>query len=122
MANKPTGTEEIIPPKSDLAHGDNTFRSFIENLPVMFYAVEPTPPHTPIYISPTFADFGYPLERWMTDSGVWDLVMHPDDRERVLGGTRAAMKRGEGIDFEYRVVCRDGGVRWVRDRSCFIRG
>jgi len=88
----------------------------------MFYAVAPTPPHTPIYISPTFASFGYPLDEWMTDSDIWDRVMHPDDRDHVLNATRDAMRKGEGIDFEYRVVCKDGSVLWVRDRSCFIKG
>ncbi len=99
---------------------DATFRSFIENLPVMFYAVTPLPPHRPIYISPTFENFGYPIEEWLNDSDIWDRVIHPDDRERVLVATRKAMGRGDSLDFEYRVVCADGRVLWVRDRSCFI--
>ena len=97
------------------------FQSFIENLPVMFYAVEPTPPHTPIYISPTFEAFGYTLDEWFNESGIWDRVIHPDDRQHVLEGTRTAMQRGENIDYEYRVICTDGRILWVRDRSCFIR-
>ena len=100
---------------------DGTFRRFIENLPVMFYAVEATPPHTPIYISPTFEKFGYPLSDWVTKHDIWDRVIHPDDREKILDNTRAAMRRGESIDFEYRVVCKDKSVLWVRDRSCFIK-
>ena len=87
----------------------------------MFYAVEPTPPHTPIYISPTFEKFGYPLKDWLTEPDIWDRVIHPDDRERVLVATREAMGRGESIDFEYRVVCQNGSIVWVRDRSCFIK-
>jgi diguanylate cyclase (GGDEF)-like protein/PAS domain S-box-containing protein len=87
----------------------------------MFYAVTPTPPHRPIYISPTFESFGYSLDEWLTDSDIWERVIHPDDRKRVLNGTRDAMRSGEGIDFEYRVVCRGGETLWVRDRSCFIR-
>lgn len=101
--------------------GDNAFRHFIENLPVMFYAVEADPPHTPIYISQTFEKFGYPLEKWRTNPNIWDEVIHEDDREWVMDGTRAAMRRGEGIDFEYRVVGRDSTLFWVRDRSCFIK-
>lgn len=97
-----------------------TFQAFIENLPVMFYAVTPSVPHRPIYISPTFESFGYPLDEWMTDSDIWDKVIHPEDRERVLVATRKAMESGDSIDFEYRVVCADGRVVWVRDRSCFI--
>lgn len=101
--------------------GDHTFRSFIENLPVMFYAVEPDPPHTPIYISQTFEKFGYPLTDWEKDAKIWNKVIHEDDRKWVLDGTRDAMGRGEGIDFEYRVIGRDGTLFWVRDRSCFIK-
>ncbi len=100
---------------------DGTFRRFIENLPVMFYAVTPVPPHSPIYISPTFEKFGYPLQDWLTQSDIWDRVIHPDDSDNVLGATREAMSKGESIDFEYRVVCRNGSVIWVRDRSCFIK-
>lgn len=103
------------------APGEPAFRSFIENLPVMFYAVSAAPPHTPIYISPTFSRFGYPLDDWLTKADIWDRVIHPDDRQPILEATRAAMKKGESIDFEYRVICRDGQVVWIRDRSCYIR-
>jgi diguanylate cyclase (GGDEF)-like protein/PAS domain S-box-containing protein len=98
-----------------------TFQRFIENLPVMFYAVSPTAPHTPIYISPTFKEFGYPLKDWFNDSEIWDRIIHPDDKERVLSETRAAMKKGKDIECEYRVVCKNGRVVWIRDRSCFIK-
>lgn len=87
----------------------------------MFYAVAAESPHTPLYISPTFESFGYPLEDWLTQHDIWDRVMHPDDRDETLAKTRAAMREGLGIDFEYRVVCKDGRIVWVRDRSCFIR-
>ncbi|MFN2500762.1 MAG: EAL domain-containing protein [Pyrinomonadaceae bacterium] len=99
---------------------DANFRTFIENLPVMFYAVTPTQPHTPLYISPTFEKFGYPLDLWMTEPDIWDRIIHADDRDNVLTHTRQAMRRGESIDFEYRVICKDGSILWVRDRSCFI--
>jgi len=100
---------------------ERTFRSFIENLPVMFYAVSADLPHRPLYISPTFKRFGYPLEDWFTNPDIWDQVIHPDDRENVLTNTREAMRRGEDVDFEYRVVCKDGEILWVRDTSCFIK-
>ena len=106
---------------SDPVSNDAMFKSFIENLPVMFYAVEASAPHTAIYISPTFEKFGYPLSDWFTDTDIWDRVIHPDDRGPILGATREATQNGESIDFEYRIVCKQGDVRWVRDRSCFIK-
>ena len=87
----------------------------------MFYAVEPEPPHTPLYIRHTFEKFGYPLDEWKTNPNIWNQVIHEDDRKWVLDGTRSAMKLGEGIDYEYRVIGRDGTLFWVRDRSCFIK-
>ncbi|HEV7699819.1 MAG TPA: PAS domain S-box protein [Pyrinomonadaceae bacterium] len=116
MAKNLSETVEYTP--SEL---DAPFRTYIENLPVMFYAVTAKPPHTPLYISPTFEQFGYPLDDWMTKPDIWDLIIHPDDREEVLNNTRAAMRTGDSIDFEYRVVCQDGSLMWVRDRSCFIK-
>lgn len=100
---------------------DGQFRSFIENLPVLFYAVAPDPPYSPMYISPAFEVFGYPLEEWMTNGEMWVRVIHEDDREWVMERTRAAMQAGTDIDYEYRVIAKDGSVFWVRDRGCFIR-
>lgn len=118
-ANPPVTRVDNIALAGDAIDSD-AYRSFIENLPVMFYAVAPESPHTPIYISPTFEQFGYSLEEWMTEPDIWDRVIHIDDRENILNNTRAAMQRGENIDFEYRVVCKNGDIVWVRDRSCFI--
>jgi diguanylate cyclase (GGDEF)-like protein/PAS domain S-box-containing protein len=128
MANRPSTKARKKPANTLAASGapspalsGDTFKSFIENLPVMFYAVAPEPPHTPIYISPTFERFGYPISDWLTDSDIWDRIIHPDDRDTVLADTREAMRNGKGIDFEYRVVKSDGSIIWVRDRTCFIK-
>ncbi len=116
-----SGSGQIVTKTTLPGADDYTFRRFIENLPVMFYAVEPEPPHTPIYISPTLEKFGYPHDEWLSDPNIWDRIIHDEDRDRVLGGTREAIAAGEGIDFEYRVLGADGSVFWVRDRSCFIK-
>src|SRR4051794_32551422 len=78
---------------------DKTFRRFIESLPVMFYAVEPKPPHKPIYISPAFQTFSYPMAEWMSDGDIWDRVIHPEDRDSVIDTTRDAMRNGEDVDL-----------------------
>ncbi|MET0752316.1 MAG: PAS domain S-box protein [Pyrinomonadaceae bacterium] len=104
-----------------LRESDSKFRGFIENLPVMFYAVEPSAPYTPIYISRAFELFGYPVNDWYEKSDMWLRVIHPDDCGRVLGETNAAIKAGSETDYEYRVIGKDGTLYWVRDRGCFIR-
>lgn len=100
---------------------DTMYRGFIENLPVLFYAVSPTPPFTPIYISPAFERFGYPLETWRTDPEIWSKVIHPDDQGWVFTQTDASTWSGEDVDYEYRIVDSEGAIHWVRDRGCLVR-
>ncbi len=101
---------------------DEQYRGFIENLPVLFYAVDPSPPYSPIYVSPAFARFGYPLEDWTRDPEMWIRVIHPDDREWVFNETTESTVTGEEVDYEYRILHSDGSIHWVRDRGCLIRG
>jgi PAS domain S-box-containing protein len=42
----------------------------------------------------------------------WLRVLHPDDRARVGEELRAALRTGEELNVEYRII-RDGEVRWV---------
>ena len=46
----------------------------------------------------------------------WLEAVHPDDRQAVLEGVFGPQEQGEGGSCEYRVVDRDGAVRWVHDR------
>lgn len=113
--------DELLSAVPSVKLTDGTYRHFIENLPAMFYAVAPSPPHVPLYISPTFEIFGYPIADWYTKSDIWDRIIHPADQEMTLKTTREAMREGRNVDLEYRVNCKDGRTLWVRDRSCFIR-
>ena len=116
-------TQESIPTSATAgaADTDDKFRSFIENLPVLFYAVKPEPPYSPIYVSPAFQIFGYPLDQWLNDPDIWVKVIHEDDRQRVFAETVDSTNTGRNVQYEYRVICSDGTVMWVRDRGCLIR-
>jgi diguanylate cyclase (GGDEF)-like protein/PAS domain S-box-containing protein len=119
--HKPVKKSSLKKISKSLPHAENQYRGFIENLPVLFYAVAPDPPYAPIYISPAFEIFGYPIEEWMTNGDMWLRVIHDEDREWVMDKTRDAMASGEEIDYEYRITTRDGSLFWVRDRGCFIK-
>jgi diguanylate cyclase (GGDEF)-like protein/PAS domain S-box-containing protein len=116
---------EVTPPTDwttdTTATGEDKYRSFIENLPVLFYAVEPTPPYSPIYVSPAFEMFGYPLDEWLDSPNIWLKVIHEDDRNRVFEETVDSTRTGRNVQYEYRVRAADGTVHWVRDRGCLIR-
>ena len=97
------------------------FREFVEDLPVMVYAVEATPPYSPIYVSPAFSIFGYPLADWIDDAQMWLKVIHPDDQSWVFSKTISSTRAGTEVEYEYRIIAADGSTHWVHDRGCLIR-
>ena len=103
-----------------LRESEAKYRSLIESLPAIVYLAEPQPPYSPIYVSPSVEELGYPLQDWFNRPDVWVSLLHPEDRERVLKESEAAMLAERENDYEYRVVARDGAVRWVHDRGRFV--
>lgn len=97
------------------------YRNLIETLPVMFYAVEPNPPYAPIYLSPSFEKFGYPLKQWHKNQDMWMKVLHAEDREWVLNEVAAAINEDRETDFEYRIITRNKKICWVHDRGRFFK-
>jgi PAS domain S-box-containing protein len=52
---------------------------------------------------------------------LWNEIIHPDDRERVRGRVRDAVRAREKVlRLEYRVLHKDGKVRWTADRRQLI--
>jgi len=68
-----------------------------------------------MYVSPQIEMFGYPAERWLEDTDLWDRIVHPDDVQAVRLGERQARERGEPFELEYRYLRPDGSVGWVLD-------
>lgn len=58
---------------------------------------------------------GYRLESWRSVPGFWLDHVHPDDRERVIQLTSAAIAEHRRHDFEYRMIAADGRIVWLRN-------
>ncbi|MEO8649982.1 MAG: PAS domain S-box protein, partial [Acidobacteriota bacterium] len=126
MKTKPSGQHTRIKNTAvvqlaDTVDDEGRYRSFIENLPVLFYAVQPDPPFTPIYVSPAFSTFGYSMDEWLRDPDIWLRVIHPEDLKWVFEETTDSTAHNGRVEYVYRVITADGSVRWVRDRGCLIK-
>lgn len=56
---------------------------------------------------------GYRAEESLRDPGLHFRIIHPDDRERVAAHPRDDLLHREMCELEYRILCRDGQVRWT---------
>jgi len=71
------------------------------------------------------ARFGYAAEDVSADAAWWVARIHPNDRERVLGGIHSVIddRAGDGHAWsdEYRFLCADGSYAEVLDRGYVLR-
>ncbi|MGY1686443.1 SpoIIE family protein phosphatase [Geodermatophilus sp. SYSU D00867] len=58
---------------------------------------------------------GYPAARWLAEPGLWERLLHPDDRATAVRRVHRAVADGE-VDFSltYRARTRDGRWLWLQ--------
>jgi diguanylate cyclase (GGDEF)-like protein/PAS domain S-box-containing protein len=61
--------------------------------------------------------FGLPLEKQNASFDRFQRLLHPDDRQRVLGLLDRARATGTGFECEHRVVRPDGTIRVLQARA-----
>ena len=64
---------------------------------------------------------GFTPEEWMADSYFWENHLHHDDKEESILAFTNIKKENKQTDFEYRMICKDGSVIWVRRRCPWRR-
>jgi diguanylate cyclase (GGDEF)-like protein/PAS domain S-box-containing protein len=104
-----------------LRGSEQAHRELLAALPVIVYWVSPQPPYAPTYVSPGVEALGYTLAEWMATPDMWLRVIHPDDRERIVAETEVALASHAFVEYEYRVIAKDGTMRWLHDRGEFVR-
>jgi PAS domain S-box-containing protein len=100
---------------------ESTLRALIEQIPLTVYIDRLDDVSSNVYTSPQLESvLGYSVEEWVTDEELFVKVLHPDDRERVLAEHRRTSEAGEPFRIEYRMIARDGTVRWFRDEAVVV--
>ena len=56
---------------------------------------------------------GYRQDEFLEDAGLYLRIIHPDDRERVAVHLRDDLPHRDLRELEFRIVRRDGQVRWI---------
>src|SRR4029079_18664134 len=57
----------------------------------------------------------------MSNTGVWQQRVHPEDRARVRAAWQEALGEGHEFSDEYRILMPDGAQRWVQEHSTPLR-
>ena len=104
-----------------LKNAEAKYRTLVEQLPAATYIVEYRETTNSIYVSPQIESiFGFTAKEWLADADLWVNQLHPEDRDKVLDEFNLRDKLNQPIDMDYRIVTRQGRVRWIHDQSVLI--
>ena len=103
---------------TEAREGATRFRSLVGNIPGAIYQAEFDERWSIGFMSDAVEPLsGYPAEDFTSGRRTITSLIHPDERTAVLEEFERVARSGEPYVLEYRIVHRDGSLRWVNERS-----
>jgi PAS domain S-box-containing protein len=94
------------------------YRTLIEQIPAVTYAVEIGANTNIRFISPQVEEFlGYQPSEWIKNPDLWFESIHPDERQEVQEKIRESRQKGTLYEAEYRIRSKRGNYLWVQDNA-----
>src|SRR5690349_11095402 len=111
-----------VEPRDEMIEAEHRFRDLVHGVDAIVWEADAAS------LACTFVSrraeelLGYPIERWLGAPDVWDEILDPRDRDRVLARYGEAMTATHAIEHEFRAVTADGRHIWLRDRVQPVEG
>ena len=94
----------------------------VEQSPGILFLWKADPGWPVEYVSQNISRFGFSQEDFTSGRLLYDEIIHPEDRDRVLQEVeRAVASHVREFRQEYRIVTAQGATRWVQDHTTVIR-
>ncbi|HXF70990.1 MAG TPA: PAS domain-containing protein [Actinomycetota bacterium] len=117
---------EQVEAERRVRRAERRYRTLVERIPAITY-LEEVDPQDPgrtrvLFVSPQVEQvLGYAPQEFREDRELAYRIIHPEDRARVLAEERRTNLTGEPFNLTYRVVARDGRVRWIQSQATCVR-
>jgi len=104
--------------RAHMLEGIEELEEIIRRSPAICFVWRAAPGWPVDYVSDNILQLGYSREEFLSGQRVYESIMHPDDLERVRNEVRRYTDEGKDeFAQEYRLLTRDGQVRWIDDRT-----
>jgi PAS domain S-box-containing protein len=114
--------EEVSTHRDILMSQQYRLNALVEGLDATVWEADPVSLAYTYVSGHAAALLGIPASRWTEEPGLWNTLVHPDDRQAVTDFRRAAARGGRHRALEYRLLAADGRVVWVRDHASSVMG
>ncbi len=96
----------------------------IDNSPVIVFrriASEDPKLRKMVYVSQNISHFGYTADAFLNNEIMFRDIVYPEDSDRTLKEIQSYISKGiENYTQVYRIVTKDGDVRWIEDRTSVV--
>jgi PAS domain S-box-containing protein len=108
---------ELAAAAAELATSESRFRTLVANIPGVVYRCLIDADWTDLYVSDySEALTGYPASDFIGKRvRSYASITHPDDIETIEKTVSRAIELRRPFELDYRILHRNGEVRWVRD-------
>ncbi|MCH7694991.1 MAG: EAL domain-containing protein [Proteobacteria bacterium] len=115
-------TKEKMRAEAALRESEERFRSLVTNIPGVIYRCASDNTFSMHYMSDMIEKIcGYPAADFIDNNvSSYASIIHPDDLASVKSAVQRANSRGEPYELEYRILHKDGNVRWVYDKGQIV--
>ena len=104
--------------EEELRDTKEKYQSFFFNIPGMVYRGKSDWPTS--IISNSEMVCGYSVDEFNTQMANWSDLIHPDDKKLVIEERANQQRKQKSIVQEYRIITKDGTVRWVSDHKTWV--
>lgn len=104
--------------RAALQASEERFRTLVHAVPQMLWSTDAE--GTADYLSQQWCDYTGQSQEEASGAG-WQLVLHPEERERVAAAWQHSVASGELYELETRLRRADGSYRWMLARGAPLR-
>ncbi|CBN57126.1 MULTISPECIES: PAS domain S-box protein [Kamptonema] len=110
---------ELEQTQAQLRESQQRLESILNSVEGVVWSIHPETYET-IYINPAVEQiFGCSVAEFFSNPNLWFEIIHPDDRDRIANAFVRLQEKGK-TRTEYRIIRRDGQVRWLSVNSYLV--
>lgn len=113
--------QEKTAAEKQLCEAEAKYRNLVEQTPAITYIASLEHQGKLSYISPQIQQLGYPPEECLSNPDGLLKRVHTEDRLSVIEALSQTYQNHTPLHCEYRLVKRDGQVRWFLDEASVVR-
>lgn len=97
-------------------------QSVINNSPVIVWQRSIVDNVPKLFISENISQFGYEADDFVTGKMTYGDFVYPEDSDLVNEVHDNCLNGNDNAyDLEYRIICKDGSIRWINDKTTIYR-